>query len=416
MLAEPIMFACKLSSGSTWSMPSILPRFGDQWPTGVGASAYAVFSDLTGEVLATVTGTMSATAVDFQGVDHTIVDQIPAGANCEIFVTDSDGKPYKIRYGRVVRREVGYPGAPNPTAIQLVNQPLSFSDPLQRDTVGNNWIALAGHTQMYLDHGRNDQQIISLGSVLGGEFMLVLNNVVATLPISWQASADQIVAMLEPIVGMGNVTVTGLNPWTITFINELGNLAQDTLGLISYTLTGADPIVDHPIVGQSTLYGLGAVNDNTGPSNAAVRYAYPLNTENVTINAGLLNKGPGKTGLILGADINMSSGLVVQFDSINNVIQPGIMAGNNLTITAEGSPVSKTLGGTIPDNYTITYNNTTKILAVYEGTSTEPIITWPDNGSVVPHGPGLRYLGANWLNPQSSDGVQITSWAAQDTL
>src|SRR5579872_109737 len=105
MITQPVPFACILSSGSTWSMEPILPFVGDSWPTGGSASAYAIFTDTTGAVLANVAGTITATAVNFQGIAHTVVDPIPAGANCEVFITDTSGNPYKIRYGRVIRRE-----------------------------------------------------------------------------------------------------------------------------------------------------------------------------------------------------------------------------------------------------------------------------------------------------------------------
>lgn len=146
MITQPLMFACVLSSGSTWSEPPILPALGDTWPTGGQASAYAVFTDTTGAVLATITGTVAADAVLFQGIPHTQVDAIPAGANCEVFVTDSDGNPYKIRYGRVIRREVTFPNAFSATAALSA---LAFSDTFQRSALGNYWTPVAGTTQIF---------------------------------------------------------------------------------------------------------------------------------------------------------------------------------------------------------------------------------------------------------------------------
>ncbi|WP_141772741.1 LtfC-like domain-containing protein [Mycobacterium malmoense] len=169
-----------------------------------------------------------------------------------------------------------------------------------------------------------------------------------------------------------------------------------------------------PLIGLPLTYGAGAPNVGSGSSDAAMRWLQPLNTDNVQATVNLLNAGHGTTGVILCSDINMTSGLVAQFDSTNNQIYAGTLNGNPGAVTNQGTPVSNTVA-LLPDSYTVTYNNNTGLLAIYKGASTTPIFAWPDVGQIVPHGPGHRYVGLNWLNPAASNGTQVTGWAAQDT-
>jgi hypothetical protein len=312
MLAQPIFFPCVLSSGSTWSMPSLLPEVGDIWPSG--GTAYAVFTDTTGATLATIDGTITPTAVEFQGISHTLVDPIPAGANCEVFITDGGGNPYKIRYGRVVRREVSFPNAPGQVATF---QPLAFTDTLQRTALGNNWVPLGiGSVQIYQNAG------ISLPDGAGAP-----------------------------------------------------------LGILG--------------------------------SPGAMRWFTPFNTDSVSVNINLLNQGACQLYVAVCSDIVMSTSAGIVFDSSANQVGACVGTGPN-SFTNEGSRVSHTVAN--GDNYTINYNNNTSTITLYAGTSTSPLVTWVDSSHLVPHGPGYRYMGFSWTSGILNNGLQVSSWSAQDSV
>ena len=65
------------------------------------------------------------------------------------------------------------------------------------------------------------------------------------------------------------------------------------------------------------------------------------------------------------------------------------------------------------DYYRVKYIDEIQTVAVYKGTSLEPIATWVDNGLIVPHGPGYRHIGANF-HRASANGIQLTSFSARD--
>lgn len=314
MLAQPIMFPCVLSSGSTWSMPSILPAPGDSWPTGGSASAYAVFTDTAGDTLATVDGMISANSVDFVGISHAITDAIPAGSNCEIFITDTEGNPYKIRYGRVVRREVTFPDAPaNVTSYS----PLAFSDNMQRTAIGNNWVVITGSAELYVN-------------------------------------------------------------------------------------------TDAP-------YSLGATQQLLSNGTAALRWYQPLATDSwqIDITTWAVDSLIGSHLLVVGsADINLTTGLVAHFTSVEDTVQLGSLAGP-LTATGQSAVVANTIASY--DTYTLVFDDTTATLSVYKNGSDTALTSWTDTLGVVAHGPGYRYLALAWDNGPLTDGTQVSSWQAQDS-
>jgi hypothetical protein len=312
MLAQPVMAPWVLSSGSTCSPPSILPLIGDAWPTGGSSAVSVTFYDSTGAVLATAAGTMTASSIDFT-IAHTVIDSVPAGASFEVFVTDASGNPYKIRYGRVVRRQASFFDAPGSLPAA---QALSFADALQRTALGSNWIPIVGTTKMFTNTG--------------------------------------------------------------------------------------------------PLYGAGSPNVLLGTSNSAIRWFTPLNTDSVSVNVNLLNEGYGKTTIILCSDIALSTYLGAQFDTNANTVQLLVGTGST-TGTNEGSAVANTVAAT-PDNYTITYNNNSGALSVYKGTSLSALASWTDSGHIVPHGPGYRYLGMNWINGNLTNGCQVSAWAGADDV
>jgi hypothetical protein len=104
----------------------------------------------------------------------------------------------------------------------------------------------------------------------------------------------------------------------------------------------------------------------------------------------------------------MTSYLGVQFEENTHTVRP-ISGTSPTTVTYPGPQVSNTVSHS-PENYTLTYNQTSAVLSLYNGT-TLILSYFPP---AVPHGMGYRYAGLAWQNGALTDGVQVTSWTARD--
>lgn len=78
--------------------------------------------------------------------------------------------------------------------------------------------------------GTNAQQTITVTNATGGTFTLTFRGQTTTA-IPYNATAAQIQSALEALstIGVGNVSVTGSNPWTVEFIHELGGQPVEAL-------------------------------------------------------------------------------------------------------------------------------------------------------------------------------------------
>lgn len=141
---DPMPSAVILARGSTFNPqphepPYTLPAAGSVWPDG--ATAQIVFSDNTGAQLATV----DALSVDPGGITFTptgpdVMDQIPNGANFELFLTTSDSLPYQIRHGKVIRKEATFLQAPSDATVTQ----LLFADSWPTTGLRSTWIKMSG--------------------------------------------------------------------------------------------------------------------------------------------------------------------------------------------------------------------------------------------------------------------------------
>lgn len=134
-----------LSRGGVWNPephepPYLVPKFGEKFPDG--ASASIAFTDTAGAPILTLDGNVTPHAIRFFA-DPDDVDIVPAGANYEITLETFEGV-FKIRYGKVIRREVTYfpPPAVNVT-------PMTFSDNFQRTALGRKWVEVVGRTRIF---------------------------------------------------------------------------------------------------------------------------------------------------------------------------------------------------------------------------------------------------------------------------
>lgn len=308
------MSVVQLSRGSTWNPhpgepPYLQAAIGDPWPDA--ADCYTVFTDTSGGEITTIYADSVTTSSIYYIAEPDEVDIVPAGANFETFIEGENGV-VKIRYGKVIRREVEFPDAP---ATQAASLALNYTDTFPTLGLRSNWKAISGRTKVY-------------------------DNTGSGLPFGVSANA----------------------------------------GLFF--------------------------------SRSAIRWDAPLNTDTVKSHVVLLKQGQGKCTVIVCADQRLTSYLGVQFDSVADEINMVVGRGPN-TVEIQTAPTVHEVVDL--NDYYITYNDLTKVLAVYQGTDLTPIVTWTDSGLDVPHGPGYRYAGfafdtGFFFQP----GVEVAGWQAKD--
>lgn len=103
-------------------------------------------------------------------VESNAINHVPAGANFEVFIS-YEGSTYKVRYGRVVRKEATYPL--NPLSVE--EPPMMYEDDLQRNAPGTRWIAKAGQVSM---HGISGITDLIYGNPSGTGYGMASRNVV----------------------------------------------------------------------------------------------------------------------------------------------------------------------------------------------------------------------------------------------
>lgn len=311
------MSVVQFSSGSTWKPypgepPYLAAAVGEPWP--VGAGSWTVFTDTSGgEITTLYADTVDADAIRYINPPED-VDSIPAGANFETFLDTDDG-PVKIRYGKVIRREVEFPDAP---AVQQQSIALNYTDTFPTLGLRSNWKAVKGRTKVY-------------------------DNTASSLPFGVSANAGVFVA------------------------------------------------------------------------KSAIRWDSPLNSDSVKSHVVLLNQGAGRCTIIICADQRFTTGLAVDFTA-------GSGSANKLNIGVITSPVDfvakvTAVSHTVVDlaDYTMTYADSTKTVAVYKGTDLTPLISWSDTLNEVPHGPGYRYAGFSFdTGIIFSPGIEVAGWQAKD--
>ncbi len=92
-------------------------------------------------------------------IDSLFINPIPAGANFEVFVVDNS-VTYKVRYGRVVRKEVSFPL--NPLNVEV--PPLMYEDDMQRSMPGPRWLIKGGRMSMQAVTGITNGVSYSVGT------------------------------------------------------------------------------------------------------------------------------------------------------------------------------------------------------------------------------------------------------------
>jgi hypothetical protein len=140
LLSDPRQATVVLTAGGMWTH-ELRPDVGTQWPEG---TTYTRFLDSAGGVIDQLDGVVTPQAITYSHPPD-VTDPVPAGAGFETFLVTEDG-PYKIRYGRVIRKEVTFPDSPGVAKTQLA---LRFADNFQRSALGSKWIQVMGRTSIH---------------------------------------------------------------------------------------------------------------------------------------------------------------------------------------------------------------------------------------------------------------------------
>ena len=146
----PKMAALVLSRGEQFEPPPLIPiaHGYSSWPDD--ASVYTVFYDTSSGEIARIYGDVTPDQITFDSPPDD-VDVVPAGAPYETFMIDDEGKPKKIRYGNVVRKEAQFFNNP---ARNTSTRALQFRDDFYNRTgrVGSKWFVTNGRPTIF-DHG-----------------------------------------------------------------------------------------------------------------------------------------------------------------------------------------------------------------------------------------------------------------------
>lgn len=148
--SEPSLGSLVLTKGGVMKYSYVLPR-GMAFPED--AEGYITFTDRAGGEyeFSPHSGELSDDLSRITWlVDPNILDHVPAGANFEVFLR-FDNRTYKVRYGRVVRKEAFFPL--DPLSVEDP-APLMYEDDMQRNMPGPRWVAKAGRLSMH-DRGAN---------------------------------------------------------------------------------------------------------------------------------------------------------------------------------------------------------------------------------------------------------------------
>lgn len=190
------------------------------------------------------------------------------------------------------------------------------------------------------------------------------------------------------------------------------NLQRTALGRKWLPLFGRLQLFDNNSAGLPIGVGAQA-------REGAMRYVQEFTTPSIEIGVTLLNRAPSVpawTSLNFGADINFEMGFAVKFETgssgarrvhIGTLTKPMNVIDRAPTVANEVATI---------DNYVIRFLHASKTVAVYKGTSLEPLIEWPDENDIVPRGIGYRHLGASFYRSSTSTtrGIQLAGISARD--
>jgi hypothetical protein len=365
--SEPSLGSMILTKDGDLRYSYVLPR-GMTFPTG--SEAVIKFTDRASNPYTLGVygpGSLSDDLTTFSwSIPSAVLNAIKAGDNFEVSVTIEEGT-YKVRYGRVVRKEVSYPLLPG-VADDLPN---SYSDNMSLNAPNNKWIPRYGEVAMtnnsplsgnpYVMGARNRADIFGIGLSLW-----------ASAAVSWYAPLQS--DNIEINVGLVKYNANTDGDLTVVFSSNqnmtkfLGVRFTDPPGL-----GGLQGDVDIDIV-----YGTSVpVVTGIGGPDAVTRY------ELSTVASNFFQSSGGAT-------------FKIQFT-------------NYTTGGSEGPPV---VPGVAQPRVRVTGN-----LGYPYGTR---VLFDRDVSAYYPNrfetGVGYRYLGLIFNGSLATQGPLIHEWAARDLL
>lgn len=222
-----------LSRGSVWAKEYIANP-SNPWPSN--GSATIVFRNTQGGLITTLdSDTVTATSIRFLA-DPEEIEEIPAGANFEVFV-ETDHGPVMIRYGRVLRKESRYYDA---AATEQRTVPQVFVDSFQKAALGHRWEPIFGGARIYNNSGQALPNGVGANTGLFGNYP-------AGIRFWKQMSTDSIEAtftvvyptILPPFLGANNGLLTFCFGSDIVFSTGLAVQLDTINNLVRYMrLTG----------------------------------------------------------------------------------------------------------------------------------------------------------------------------------
>lgn len=183
--------------------------------------------------------------------------------------------------------------------------------------------------------------------------------------------------------------------------------------------TSVTPSVE---VHKHLLYENSIGATQTGGLQAAVLWSTPLTTASAKVVVRLLRFGTGEFTVCVRASSTMNSWVGIRFiqsPSVNTI--EAVTGEGPVQQTSRTSPASHKLRDRLEvrqivdkgDTYTITWNETTKTIRCYKGSSTTALVTWAAGSTFMPSS-GDKYIGLNWYTGSVSKGLEPVSVQAYD--
>lgn len=180
------------------------------------------------------------------------------------------------------------------------------------------------------------------------------------------------------------------------------------------------PVVGRTAIRDNSLWSVpnGVTVETAFFQKSAIRYWLQFESDTVEVGVTVLNTDPllaGRTAVIICADAGLTTGIGMRFETsaFANQLHLGMVTGPN-TMVDETAAVGNVVSN--GDYYRLRYTDSTKVAAVYKGSSLTPLAEWDDKAGAVPHGPGYRHFGLAFEAALLGRGIQITSISAMDVV